>query len=281
MAKAFVLAALLPWTLVSAQGQDADDEEEGEAARVERFEVSERAFESWVFRYGETAQTIRAQLESQLKLQIDDVDRIVKLADGERQKLELAGRGDIKRYFEEVEVLRGRFRTLRTDREKINDIWKEIQPLQLKLAAGLFGEGSIFRKSLGRTLTPEKAARYDETHRARRAFRHRAEVEWLVTMLDNVMPLNDDQRAQLIALFLEKTRPPRSFGDYDPYIILWQVSLIPDDQLKPIFDEVQWQVLNQQFTNMKGAWQHLRKSGRLSYEGEPETQEEAPAAAKK
>jgi hypothetical protein len=264
-----------------AQNPDADEAEE-EPSRVERFEVSERAFESWVFRYGETGQTIRAQLEGQLKLQIDDVDRTVKLGEEQRKKLELAGRGDIKRYFEDVEVLRRRFRSLRRDQERLNELWREIQPLQSRLAAGLFGEGSLFRKSLRRTLNPEKAAPYEETHRARRAFRHRAEVEWLVAMLENVMPLSDDQRQKLEGLLVEQTRPPRTSGDYDPYVILWQVSRIPEDKLKPIFDEAQWQLLNRQFAQMKGVWQHLQKIGRLAAEGDPaEAPEEAPAPAKK
>ena len=196
--------------------------------------------------------------------------------------MELAGRGDVKRYFEVVEVVRQRFRSLRKDREKINEIWKEIQPLQARLAAGIFEEGSLFRKSLYRTLTPEKAARYEEAGRHRRAFRHRAEIEWVMAMLENVMPLSDDQRQKLAQLLLDQTRPPRTYGDYDPYVILWQVSRIPEEKLKPLFDEAQWRLLNQQFKNLNGVWQHLQKSGRLAAEGDPAGDpEEAPAAPKK
>jgi hypothetical protein len=266
-----------------ARAQDAgEDPDEDDVVQVERFEVSAEVFDSWTFRHGQTPETIRLELENRLKLQIDDVDRIGKLDDAQRRKLQLAGRGDIKRYFDDVEALRQRFNLLRKDREKFNEIWKEIQPLQQRLAAGLFEEGSIFRKTLGSTLSADQASRYQKSRHDRRAFRFQAEVEWVVAMLENVMPLGGEQRRKLIQLLLDRTKPPRTFGEYDSYIILWQLNRLPEDTLKEVFDDAQWQLLTQQFTNLKGAWDHLKKNRKLWLEGEdaPVEPEQAPPATK-
>ena len=47
------------------------------------------------------------------------------------------------------------------------NIWQEIQPLQVELNAGLFGDDSIYAKTIRRTLSPEQAARFESLARER------------------------------------------------------------------------------------------------------------------
>lgn len=251
-----------------AQGDEATAEDE-DAVEVERFELPESAFESWVFRHGQSATSVRTQLEKNLELFLDDVDRACDLTVPQRQKVRLAGRGDIKEYFNEVELLRRRFLLLRRDRDKFNEIWKEMRPLQVKLANGLFEPDSLARQVLRQQLSAEQAARFEQHDRERRAFRHQAEIEWVIAMLDNVLPLGDEQRQGLTRLLLEKTRWPRRSGEQDHYVVLWQASRLPDDDLKAWLDEGQWKVLQQQFAQLKGIESYLRENGRLELEGDP------------
>ena len=70
-------------------------------------------------------------------------------------------------------------------------------------------------------------------------------------------------------MLLEETKPPRKFGhQYDYYVIMWQAAKLPEDKLKPLFDDVQWKVLNQQFAQMQGMEQWLKQFGVLSLEAD-------------
>ena len=59
------------------------------------------------------------------------------------------------------------------------NIWQEIQPLQIELNTGLFGDDSLYAKTIRRTLSPEQAVRFESRSRERKVFRFRATVEWV------------------------------------------------------------------------------------------------------
>ena len=46
------------------------------------------------------------------------IDAVNRLTPGQRQKLELAGRGDIKHFFDQVEAKRREFEEVRNDLQK-------------------------------------------------------------------------------------------------------------------------------------------------------------------
>src|SRR2546421_7909302 len=59
--------------------------------------LTDEEIERLLFQPYGSAAGVRQQLESQLAMQIADLDRACSLTDGEKTKLQLAGRGDIKR----------------------------------------------------------------------------------------------------------------------------------------------------------------------------------------
>jgi hypothetical protein len=259
----------------SVNAQSDDDDTPAAPAQVMHFEIQENQFEQWVFQNWQSTQMARTQLEKLLGLQIDDVDRAGKLTETQRKKVQLAGGGDIKRFFEQVEVVRNKFLLVRKDQQRFNEIWQDIQPLQMTINTGLFEDGSLFHKTLRKTLTAEQSARYDQNQRDRRAFRYQAKVALAVAMLENAMPLRDEQRQQFIRLLMEETKPPRKSGQHDYYVIMWQASRLPEDKLKPLFDAAQWKVLSQQFTQMRGMEQFLKQNGGLALDGEVTAGEDA------
>ncbi len=273
---AVIVLACAVFAGTAANAQTDDDDAAAEApANVVNFEVHESNFDSWVFQNLQNAQAAKTQLDKLLGLQIDDVDRAGKLSEAQRKKMQLAGSGDIKRFFEKVEVVRKKFLLVRKDQQKFNEIWQDIQPLQLTMAAGLFDDGSLFHKTLRKTLTAEQATHYEQSQRDRRAFRYRAKVDLAVAMLENAMPLRDEQRKEFARLLMEQTRPPQKSGQYDYYVIMWQASKLPEDKLKPLFDNAQWKVLNQQFTQMRGMEQWLKQNGGLTLEGDDTASDDA------
>ena len=232
-----------------------------------RFVVHDAQFDQWAFGgFGgqPNAAAVRARLDSLLTLMIEDVDRTCGLSDAQRAKLRLAGRGDLKRFFDRVEEKRRKFQD-RTQNPRagndINAVFQEIRPLQAKLQVGLFGDGSLFAKTIRTILDPKQVAAYEAAVRDKRRFRYRARVESVATMLGNAAGMSTDQRRRFAAVLLEETRPPLSYGQQDYYAVLLQASRVPEAKLRPIFDDAQWRLLRLQLLRARSMEPSLKVNG--------------------
>lgn len=273
------LCFLLLTSLATAQNEE-EDEPVAVQAQVQ-WEIQENQFESWVFQNFPSAQAARAKLDQMLVLHTEDVDRGCSLTESQKKKLQLAGRGDIKKFFEEVEVVRKKFLLVRKDQNKINEIWQDIQPLQMTFMSGLHGEKSLFHKTLRNMLNPEQRKSYETFCGERRQFQFRAKVELVVAILENSLPLRDEQRQKLIKLIVEETKPPKSSGQMDYYLVMWNLSKLPEAKLKPLFDNAEWKTLNQQFTQVRGMEQWFQQSGALKDDADDESDGEAESKKNK
>jgi len=224
------------------------------------FEVPEETFDQWVFG-GKSTSQVTKRLDSLLLLQVASVERACELSEAQKNKLQLAARGDVKRFLGSVEEMRRKFCEVRRDQQRFNNIWQEIQPLQLKLNAGLFDETSLFRKVLKRTLDPEQSERFEQQERERQRFRYEAKIELAVATMEAGVPLLDVQRQKLVKVLREETEPPTKFGQYDYYVVLYKAAKIPKEKLQPIFDEGQWRAMTQLFAHGKSMEVTLKKHG--------------------
>lgn len=247
---------------VSLAQDEAEVEEAEEVLIDDGFEIAPSNFEQWVFGSQNAQQGIR-RIESQLTLQVEAINRVCGLTDDQVAKLQLAGQGDLKRFLSEVAVVRKKFMKVRRNRNAFNEIWQDIQPLQTKMNAGLFSEASFFRKVVNRTLNDEQSSLYDEAEWERRRFRYHAKLALVVTMMENSMPLRAKQRDEFIKVLKDETQPPKAFGQYDYYVVVYQLSKIPDEKLKPIFDEAQWKVLKQHVAQARGMEVWMKQQGIL------------------
>jgi hypothetical protein len=252
-----------------ALAQDDDEPVENENAqqvnRV-RMAVVEQApnleqMDQWVFgRYGGSGGA-RNKLDSSLVLRIQDLERACGITEVQKQKIRLAGRGDIKRFFDKVEELKRKFQHGQNNPNA--NIWQEIQPLQVELNTGLFGDDSLYAKTIRRSLNDEQAARFESLSHERASFRFRATVDWFVVHLDKGLGLTDLQRKQFVELLVNEARPPRKFGPGDYWYLLLQTATLPEAKLKPIFDAPQWRLLSRQFAQARGMEQWLKTNGVL------------------
>jgi hypothetical protein len=233
------------------------------------FVMNDDQFDQWVFGGPRNSGAGRNKLDSLLMLQVDDVARTCDLSELQKKKLLLAGHGDIKRFFERVDEKRKKFDKVKNDQNKINEIYQELQPLQVALNSGLFSDGSLFSKTLKRVLEREQAGRYEGVLRDKRQFRYRAKVELIVASLDQSIGFSDEQRRKLVELILKETAPPRRFGQYDYWLVMYQASRIPTSELRPIFDDKQWGFVRRQLDQMRGMEQFLRQNGMLPEEQAP------------
>jgi hypothetical protein len=83
------------------------------------------------------------------------------LTNSQKQKLQLAGRGDSTRLFDRIDMIGARIQLARHDREKIYHLLDDAQSLQHDLIRpGLSSDGSLFFKSLERLLSVEQSIKY-------------------------------------------------------------------------------------------------------------------------
>jgi hypothetical protein len=265
LAGALVLTLFLPVASARAQYDELDDEPDDAAQQQQMnvFMMADENFDQWVFGGGRNSIQGRKRLEALLALQIDQLDRTCALSEAQKKKLQLAGQGDIKRFFVRVEEKRKKFQLVKHDQNKVGEIFQEIQPLQNSLNNGLYGPGSLFAKTVKRTLDADQTAKLAQNEREKKLFRYRAKIDLAVTMLDRAVGLKADQRKQLAKLLLEETHPPERFGQWDYYVVLLQAAELPQEKLKPLFDDVQWRLLNRQLDQAKGMKQFLQQNGFL------------------
>lgn len=273
------LIAIAAVAVLSAAAPFDDDlaEEPPAVAEQDQFQFDARQIDSWIFGTWGNAANCRRRIDESLELQIDAIVTLCGATNEQQTTLRLAGRGDIRRFFERVSEIREKFELIKNDRNKLGEIWlgeiwQEAQSLHTDLKSGLFGVDSLFEKTTRTILTAGQAALIRRDDHERRTFRYRNAVEQLVLALDEELALGDDQRQKLVGLLLAETRPPRRFGQYDYLVILFQASRLPDERLKSLLDESQWRTLRNQLKQMQGVGAFLTKQGVM-----PERDDKNPA----
>jgi hypothetical protein len=122
-------------------------------------EVEPENFDRWLFGDDQSEEARKTHLGEVLEARIDAFERRHLLTDKQRAKLRTAGRGDIKRFFDEVQNRRRAFekerQTYRTGRVAL----ARLAPLSELYQEGPFGEGSLFAKMAQRIKDERKAGR--------------------------------------------------------------------------------------------------------------------------
>jgi hypothetical protein len=234
-------------------------------------------FDQWIFQQDRNPAGARRRLDSSLILHLEAIDRSSQLTEAQREKLRLAARGDIKRFFDRYETAKQKFQLVKDDQQKMQQIWQDISPLQTSMQAGLFDGDSLFYKSLHNTLTGEQWAKCDAVDRERREFSHRTSIVQAVNGWEQSMPLRDAQRRELITLLTRETKPPRKLTPYGSTWIQFQLSHIPQEKLKPIFDDIQWKTMHQYLANAKNLGQFVKQLGLLDEEADRADAQPPPA----
>jgi hypothetical protein len=144
------------------QEQPPDDQDDPEVAEKgnrpalllgQKFIVASESFDQWIFT-GDTIGERQTRLNDNLRRTIGRVDRAHRLTAVQRQKLELAGRGDIKHFFDQVEAKRREFDQVRTDLDKCRAFARDLRPLRRAYVTGPFDDSSLFAKIL-KTMRPQ------------------------------------------------------------------------------------------------------------------------------
>lgn len=130
-------------------------------------DINVQTWRTWIFRT-QDPDVACEQLHAALRKRIEFVSNCVPLTDEQRQKLELAGQGDISRFLADCE---GAFRQIPpADRSPraLRSIQDVCQALRRRLTAGLHEEGSLFCKSIQTVLDSEQQAELARLDKQRR-----------------------------------------------------------------------------------------------------------------
>jgi len=219
-----------------------------------------------VFQQQQTVAAAREHAENSLDIQVDFVALIGTLSDEQRAKLQLAGRGDVHRFFDEFDEFLRAAPVGQMPQQEWQKVWQKIQPLQMRYMNGLHGRKSLFRKTIPSTLSEDQMHAYQviETERNRRHYL--ATVKATLSTVEGKIPLTAKQREQVIALVMEKTKPPRTWGHsyYRYHVVLYQMSTIKDD-LQPVFQENEWELMQKILQQGQMVRHLLRQQGGIEF----------------
>lgn len=262
--RAIALSAMFVGPAVSV----AEDPEEEAPAKV--VAVEETSIDQWVFKENRVregffsvpnAETGRDQIESQLKGTLEELVRVCELTEAQQKKLALAARGDIQRFFEQFEEVRKKFAAVKNDQNRLNEVWPEISSLQQQYSKGLFGEESLFAKTLRKTLTEEQQGKYQDLLLERRRTGYRAAIAATLANFGSAIALRREQHESLLKLLIDETQPPLKFGQFDRQVVMLKLSTIPPAKLKAVLDKAQWKQLQPQLLQASGTEDYLAQYG--------------------
>jgi hypothetical protein len=225
-----------------------------------------REFRILAFGQGDSEQAHR-RLETRLKSRIEQIDRSCKLTAEQRNKLNVAGRGDIRRFFARIGEFKAELARVVPGVEvgalRAHLLQEVAEYRETVTETDCFGEGSLFSKVLKSTLTPTQAALREKSARDASIAQHRATIRWAISSLETWLQLSPEQHEKLEGLLSARTRPPRKFGAYDYYGLMFQASKLSEKEFKSIFSDSQWQKVEQQLAEARRLEKALRVGGFL------------------
>ncbi len=83
------------------------------------------------------------------------------------------------------------------------------------------------------------------------------------------MAFRQQQRDALIKVLVENTDPPLTSGQYDYILVMYRLSRIAARDVKPLMDDRQWNLLQQQFKQYRFMRDTLVQNGVISADEKP------------
>src|SRR6266436_2647425 len=87
----------------------------------------------------------RSHLDEVLSWKIEEIDLVCHLTNGEKEKLRLAGQGDVKRFLDRAHELETTLQSVHGPLQ-IDNAVREWDSLKRLMTSGIFEEGSLFSK---------------------------------------------------------------------------------------------------------------------------------------
>jgi hypothetical protein len=266
-----LLAALLPVLAAActrARAQDLDAEEVAPAERqvlLNPLIVAAPRLDAESFMFGQLGGAAQAheRFTSALLQKLEEAERDYGLSAEQKKKLLLAGQGDIKHFFDEVQEARRTYERASSgnDPAAVAENARQIRRLRLKLMQDHFAAGSLFAKTLGKTVTKEQLANRDKARRLFETEHYKESVAASLGKLVRVLDLSAEQHERLQEVVLSETPVPRKSGHSSHAYVMFQMSQLPEEKLRAFLLDSQWELLEKLLRAWKDARPFLENDG--------------------
>lgn len=230
-------------------------------------QFTEQSFIQNVFGNQRSYAAARKYAEQALLVQIEFVENAVVLTEAQRSKLELAGHGDIHRFFNDYERVKRGMTFGGIPRDEWQAVWQRTQPLATRYKAGLHGSKSLFAKTVASTLESDQRNSFQEMKKDRDVAIYIDNIRMTLSMVDRKVPLTRRQRETITELLVNETTPPDFYGQANMhfYVVLFQMAKLPEEDLKSNFSVAEWRVLKAMLQQAK-AMEHTLNLQRKALE---------------
>jgi hypothetical protein len=219
--------------------------------------IGPEQIEAAVLGHGDQRVEFRKRLERDTANQIQRIESAFPLTGPMRRKLEMAARGDVARFYEDLQRLTQQFGPQRKAIDDMQKLQQECMELSIRGSNSLHGSESLFQKTFRSLLQPEQKNRLEVAARKAVRKQHTERIEKLFAEIDRTLSLKAVQREKLHELFARRIKPPKvtgleflerleapeTEGDW-PLEFLRSLAEIPDEEYQQIVTERQWPGLN-------------------------------------
>jgi len=203
-----------------------------------------------VFQGLDTIEKVRLRFDMFNSAAMRALDEKLEVRDDQKQKLELALKGDQQRFLKKVDEFSEVLASVAKDQNKYQELYSQNAGKlmnEYRNMASIEG-GIFFKKTLDKVLDRDQLEVYQKYRHADKQATEYRYLKMGMQSLCETLGLNSKQRKQVWALIVEETRsPPNSTTLLNARGILNQFLQIPEARLKPVLSPFQWKRVSQYF----------------------------------
>jgi len=236
--------------------------------QAQQVNIGIEQFERWIFQNVSNAEQARMTLASAIELEIARIEQVTPLLEPQKERLRLAGQGDIKRFYDRVERARQEFRELEgnVDQNNIGKIHAITVPLSQDIQKGLFGSKSLFKKVVLTTVNEQQAVTMRAEEKRQQRVRMENAIKVFIAQTGRQMPLTAIQRESLLKLAMDDLDHVEAKGIYATYLMTYRLSELPREKFQAIFDEAQMKAFDKTLRQPRAMKAALVQQGLLDDE---------------
>ncbi|MFO0917230.1 MAG: hypothetical protein U0872_02825 [Planctomycetaceae bacterium] len=253
---------LEPVNKIEVPDDDDDDDDDPQQPRANPEPVlNAEVFDQWMFP-NQSEKRCLQELDSQLTVRLAELEQACGLSSSQIQKLRIAGQIEMGQLIDRIQAGRRQFERERHDQQNVGQLHQMVQSLQAALTQGLFRNGGLMEKVVRKTLDAGQLARYEQLTQERADYLRRARLEMVLLQLDREVPLRQEQRTRLLALWKQVSTDVPA-GPYELQGVWFQLAIIPERNYREILNDRQWSVVQVKLQQARGLEPWLRQNQAL------------------
>lgn len=162
-------------------------------------EFDESNFELWAYG-GLYEKAMREKFRSQAEIEIRKLHELVDLSESQKDRIRIAGEGDIARFFRTVERAKQAAKAEAKGQNTVEILRKHVSPIQQLVSKGIFDDPSLLKKVSEQVLTDEQRMSLQSKRQDEVKVQLALYIKLRLAKLDQQIPFTIDQRKQLMAL---------------------------------------------------------------------------------